>query len=136
MKKIFILTFLVLFMCGAVYLLFNEGKSKSKHVRESRGYYAKFISEKPKSMIKRSSPTRELRPFELQRQRINSESIYHFEDTESKESYEMDETELEKFNLGIKKIKDSGSVELVHPIDQSMDSNNEGNKKYYHYDHE
>lgn len=84
---------LVLFIALAGYLLLNEKgahKSSPKRVAVITGSSSKLIGQRP---------SRDPFPFELQRQRINSETVYKFQSNDSGESYELEESDLDKFGV-------------------------------------
>lgn len=93
--KFFTNVFIVLFISLAAYLLLNEKgvitkKTPTKRVAEITGSNSKLIGQRP---------ARDPFPFELQRQRINSETVYKFQSNDSGESYELEESDLDKFGV-------------------------------------
>lgn len=83
----------ILFIVLAGYLLINEKgmlRKTPKRVAVITGTSSKLIGQKP---------SRDLMPFEIQRQRITSETTYKFQSNDSGESYELHETDLDKFGV-------------------------------------
>jgi hypothetical protein len=112
MKKFFAIFGLTLFMCGAIYLLLNENKflktSRKKHQNKNLVVsISKKIGEKRRQ---------DFTPYELQRMRINAESVIHFESTKTSESYELDESELEEFSKQLNGVRAINSIDSNHMI--------------------
>lgn len=83
----------ILFLILAGYILLNEKsdlRKSSKRVAVISGSSSKLIGQKA---------SRDLMPFELQRQRINNETVYKFQSNDSNVSYELEESELDKFGV-------------------------------------
>lgn len=83
----------ILFIVFAGYLLINERgvlRKSPKRVAVISGSSSKLIGQKP---------SRDLMPIELQRQRINNETVYKFQSNDSNESYELEESDLDKFGV-------------------------------------
>lgn len=93
--NIFITFFLVL----AGYILINE-----RSVLESSAKRQTIISGSSSKLIGQR-PGRDLMPFEIQRQRIHNETIYKFQSSDSGESYELEESDLDKFGAQIINFK-------------------------------
>lgn len=85
-------------MALAIYLLLNEkqilGEARPKKL--SPASLSKIIGEKK---------GRDLEPFELQRQRINDESVVTFKSTDNDETYELHEDELAEFDSALRAMK-------------------------------
>lgn len=94
--NVFVFGFIVL----AGYLLLHEkGASRPvtvKRVAEITGTTRKLIGQRP---------SRDLYPFELQRQRIESETTYKFQSNSSGESYELQDSDMEKFGVQLMDFK-------------------------------
>ena len=93
--KFFTNLFLFLFITFAAYLLLNEKtvltkRSQIKKISRISGSTSKIIGQRL---------TQDLSTFELQRQRINSEAVYKFQSLNSGESYELDDSDLDKFGV-------------------------------------
>lgn len=110
--KFFTNIFLFFFITFAAYLLLNEkaGSVKGpqvKRVAEITGSSSKVIGQKN---------TNDPFPFELQRQRINNETIYRFESNDSAESYELEESDMDKFGVQLIDFKNVNR-QYVRPVD-------------------
>lgn len=90
--KILVNVGVFLFIALAGYLLINERGARKpvKSVAVITGSSSKLIGQRP---------SRDPFPFELQRQRINSETVYKFQSNDSGESYELEESDLDKFGV-------------------------------------
>jgi hypothetical protein len=81
------------FLILAGYILINEKgilRKSPKRVAVISGSSSKLIGQKS---------SRDLMPFELQRQRINNETVYKFQSNNSGEFYELEESDLDKFRV-------------------------------------
>lgn len=91
--KFFANVFLILFISLSAYFLLNERtfyKKKAKPVSMISGTTSRIIGQRP---------SRDLHPFELQRARINNETVYKFQSNKSGESYELEDSDLDKFGV-------------------------------------
>ena len=93
--KLFTNLFLIIFISFAAYLLLNEQSVLSKRLRGKKE--AEISSSTSK--VKRQIPVRDPFLFEIQRQQINSETIYKFQSNKSNKSYELHESELDKLGM-------------------------------------
>lgn len=124
MKKFLTLLALVGFMCGAVYLLLNERnffKSSKKVAKKN------LVVSKSKIIGEKNNHT--YTPHELQRMRIDSESVFRFENEKTEETYELDEYQLEDF------AKQLNSIKSINQIDDNQlpatDVSEEKEKEYF-----
>ena len=78
-------------------MLLNEKRHSRKSVRKLP----------PVSVSKRigQRPIKDSTPFELQRARVASQSIIKFQNQTTKESYELDEEEMERFSSEISRLE-------------------------------
>lgn len=114
--KFFANVFVIFFISFATYLLLNEkgGFSKRPHVKrvaEITGSSSRMIGQKP---------SRDPFPFEIQRQRINSETVYKFQSNDSGESYELEESDLDKFGVQLIDFKNVNR-DHIRPADMIND---------------
>ena len=124
MKKFFTLIALVGFMCGAVYLLLNERRflrtTKRVAKKDLVVSQSKNIGEKNNHIYT---------PYELQRMRIDSESVIRFENEKTEESFELDEYQLEDF------AKQLNSIKSINKLDNNQlppaDVSEENEKEFY-----
>lgn len=106
-------------MAVSIYLLLNENKlmRNGKKLVLSK---SKIIGEKPRH---------DFTPYELQRQRINSEGSFRFENTDTHTVYELDEEELEHLAQQLSDLKSVNNLESM-PVDVA----GERKKEYYEID--
>lgn len=124
MKKFLTLLALVGFMCGAVYLLLNERnflKSSKKVAKKN------LVVSKSKIIGEKNNHT--YTPNELQRMRIDSESVFRFENEKTEEAYELDEFQLVDF------AKQLNSIKSINQLDDNQlpptDVSEEKEKEYF-----
>ena len=91
--KFFTNLFLIFFISLAAYLLLNEKTGLKKRLSLKR---ASEVSGSPSKKL-RQAPKRDPYLFEIQRQRINSETIYKFQSNKNNESYDLHESDLDRF---------------------------------------
>ncbi len=96
--KIITITAFVTFMVFSIYMLLHE----REFIAESK---PRKLPPASKSRIIGEKQPRELRPFEIQRKRIESEAVFKFENTQTKESYELREEEMAKFDSALKTLR-------------------------------
>ena len=106
----------------SVYLLLNEKNMANPHANVAgfKPVKAKKIGEH----IRQDFPV-----YELQRQQIKSQTIYKFEAENKKDSYELDEEELDAFSRGLNGLRDVRDAGQIMIIDRPADMNE--NKEYY-----
>ena len=109
--KFFVNVSLIVFLTLAAYLLLNENNRSRRPVTIS-GSTSKLIGIRP---------NHELMPFELQRARINSETIYRFQSNKSGESYELHESDLDKFEMQLIEFKNINRNH-IRPVDMVNDN--------------
>ena len=109
--KFFVNVGLIIFLTLAAYLLLNENNRARKPVTIS-GSTSKLIGIRT---------NHELMPFELQQMRINSETIYRFQSTKSGESYELHESDLDKFDAKLIDFKNINR-DYVRPANMIKDN--------------
>lgn len=95
--KLFTNLFIVLFISVAAYLVLNEKAEPTKRIKTKRAVAISGSISKKIGQI----PARDPFLFEIQRQRINSETIYKFQSNDTKESYELHESDLDRFGMQI-----------------------------------
>ncbi|AUN97031.1 hypothetical protein C0V70_02700 [Bacteriovorax stolpii] len=126
MKVISIAAF-VAFMALAIYLLLHE----KEFMGESRHRKLQPVS---KSKIIGQRQERELQPFELQRQRINNEAIFKFENSDTNETYEFREDEMAEFDSALKTLKEVKREIKGDTTDPNVINNTKVIKEYYEVD--
>lgn len=92
--KLFTNLFLIFFISLAAYLLLNEKTGSRKRINIKK---ATKISNSASKKLKQV-PKRDPYLFEIQRQRINSETIYKFQSNKNNESYNLHESDLDGFS--------------------------------------
>jgi len=106
----------ILFLVLAGYILMNEKSGLSKSPRRASviisGSSSKLIGQKP---------SRDLMTLELQRQRINNETVYKFQSNDSGEAYELEESDLDKFGVQLIDFKNVNR-DHARPSDMINDS--------------
>lgn len=118
----------VCFMGISLYVLLNEKKMRNPHKKVAQSKlvsHAKKIGERQRVDL----------PIELQRQQIDSSTVYKFESKNKAEDYELDEEELDAFTRalsGLRDARDAGKVQITQPSD--VLNKNDHEKKYYEYD--
>lgn len=103
-----------LFLVLTAYLLLNE---RTGHIRSPKR--VAVISGSSSKLIGQM-PSRDLRPFELQRQRMDSETIYKFQSNKTGVSYELEEKDLDKFGVQLIDFKNVNR-DHVRPTDMIND---------------
>ena len=110
-------------MALAIYLLLHEkeimGTTNPKKLHPAS--VSKVVGEKK---------SRDLPPYELQRQRIKDETVFKFESTQGDEGYELREDELQEFDSALKVMK---GVRAIRPdTDDGLKAiNSKKEKEYY-----
>nr|BDT27066.1 hypothetical protein BHI3_05320 [Bacteriovorax sp. HI3] len=125
--KVISITAFVAFMALAIYLLLHE----REFMGESKPRKLQPIS---KSKIIGQRQERELQPFELQRQRINNEAIFKFENSDTKETYEFREDEMAEFDSALKTLKEVKREIKGDTTDPNVINNSKVIKEYYEVD--
>lgn len=104
-----------LFLIFAGYILINEKGSfrkSPKRVAVISGSSSKLIGQKA---------SHDLMPMDLQRQRINNETVYKFQSNDSGESYELEESDMDKFGVQLIDFKNVNR-DHVRPADMINDN--------------
>lgn len=99
--KFFTYVFIFAFISLAAYLLLNEKSRSTKHLQVKRIIEIKSSTRKRIGQIPNYNPS----ILELQRQRIRSETVYRFQSNDTSESYELDESDLDKFGIQLMDFK-------------------------------
>lgn len=110
-------------MALAIYLLFHEkeimGTTNPKKLHPVS--VSKAVGEKK---------SRDLSPYELQRQRIKDETVFKFESTQRDEVFELREDELQEFDNALKVMK--GVRAITPDTDDGLKAiNSKKEKEYY-----
>ncbi len=74
----------------------NEKTGQAKRIRAKRVVEISGLTPKKTGRIPARVPERDLFLFEIQRQRINDETIYKFHSNDTNESFELGESDLDK----------------------------------------
>lgn len=78
--------------------------------------------------------SRDLLPYELQRQRINDEAIFKFENAQTDEAYELREDEMAEFDSALRALKGVRNDIQGDTADGLNTVNTKKEKEYYEVD--